>query len=244
MNSLPEKNRDLHQLAGWLKTSQRTVILTGAGMSTESNIPDFRSSSGWWKKIDPRTVATTEAINSNYDLFHDFYSSRIQGRDDIQPHDGHRILASWEKLGLVHLIGTQNVDGLHGAAGSRNIRELHGSIATVRCHNCDRKAAPSSFLQKQACKTCGGKLRPDVVLFGEMLPQDEWSETLAAIEQADLVIVIGTSLEVYPANQLPSMTSGRTVYINAEIDYMPFQFDLVIEGKARKTLSDVNDLIK
>lgn len=226
------------QLNEWLKKSKKTVILTGAGMSTESGVPDFRSASGWWQNIDPRTVATIEALERNYSLFHSFYKIRIEHLEKVIHHEGHKILADWEKLGKVALIATQNVDGFHQLAGSQRVEELHGSIRSIRCHHCGEKAEMVAFLQKDRCQ-CGGKLRPNVVLFGETLPQASWQQTLHAIHTAELVLVIGTSLEVYPVNQLPSMTSGKTVYINLDVAHQRLQFDLIIQGKVKEILEQL-----
>ena len=236
-------NTELVTLADWLQQATHTTVLTGAGMSTESNIPDFRSKDGWWKKIDPRTVATTEAMNNNYNLFHEFYSMRINKLKECAPHKGHDILAKWEKKGLIQAIATQNVDGFHTEAGNRHVYELHGSIHNMRCATCFRSASEKQFLNKERCVHCGGKLRPGVVLFGEMLPEDSWEAALNHIRQSDLVIVIGTSLEVYPANQIPHMTNGRTVYINAEINASHIHFDLRIQGKAGEVLSQVDEIM-
>lgn len=107
----PNVNTDLVFAVNWLLSSTSTVVLTGVGMSTESNIPDFRSSSGWWKKIDPRTVATVEAFSDNYPLFQEFYTKRIEALQDIVPHEGHRVWASWEHRGLIDVIGTQKCRG-------------------------------------------------------------------------------------------------------------------------------------
>ncbi|MBE4908482.1 NAD-dependent deacylase [Bacillus luteolus] len=230
-------------LASWLKEARHTTVLTGAGMSTESNIPDFRSKSGWWNNIDPRTVATTKALKRDYDLFHEFYSMRIRGLEKCSPHKGHKILSAWEGRGLIQAIATQNVDGYHIAAGNESVYELHGSIHKIRCDKCSTPDSIDHFLDKESCHSCGGKLRPGVVLFGETLPEESWNTAMSHIRKSDLVIVIGTSLEVYPASELPSMTNGRKVYINAEIDYHATQFDLTIEGKAGKILKQVNELL-
>lgn len=223
----------LIQFNEWLKKSKKTVILTGAGMSTESGVPDFRSATGWWQNTDPRTVATVEALESNYSLFHAFYKMRIEHLEKVAPHEGHKILADWERKGKVTLVATQNVDGFHQLAGSQHVEELHGSIRSIRCHYCGKQAEMAAFLQKESCQ-CGGKLRPNVVLFGENLPQASWQKAMVAIESADLVLVIGTSLEVYPVNQLPSMTQGKTVYINLDVAHQVTQFDLVIQGKVKE----------
>ncbi|WP_341299454.1 NAD-dependent deacylase [Lysinibacillus sp. FSL H8-0500] len=229
----------IERLREWLHASTNTVILTGAGMSTESGIPDFRSASGWWNNIDPRTVATTEALAQNYALFHEFYKMRIENLAKAMPHEGHHILADWEKSGMVSLIATQNVDGFHQLAGSQRVEELHGSIRTIRCDRCQQAAAMEHFFDKIECIHCGGQLRPNVVLFGESLPQASWHISIEAIKAAELVLVIGTSLEVYPVNQLPMMTTGKTVYINLDVSQHKTQFDLTIAGKIKEVLQQL-----
>ncbi|NLY81111.1 MAG: NAD-dependent deacylase [Lysinibacillus sp.] len=226
----------------WLRTSKKTIVLTGAGMSTESGVPDFRSASGWWTKTDPQQVATVDAMNSNYPLFHEFYSMRINLLEKCSPHEGHIILAQWEKKGIIHRIATQNVDGFHLQAGNKKVDELHGSIYTFRCKNCGKSATKEAFLNREVC-VCGGKLRPNVVLFGESLPEETWMRAIANIKSAELVIVIGTSLEVYPVNQLPMMTNGKTVYINKDIAQHSSYFDCIVQGKAKETLIEINNLL-
>ncbi|MBA1334555.1 MAG: NAD-dependent protein deacetylase of SIR2 family [Firmicutes bacterium] len=235
--------QEIKSLSHWIKASGFTVILTGAGMSTESGLPDFRSKSGWWRNIDPSTVATVDALETNYSLFHDFYSMRLKTLEACSPHEGHYILAEWEKRNLVHSIVTQNVDGFHKAAGSSRVYELHGSLRSIRCSGCGKPGTVEDFLDRVACRSCGERLRPGVVLFGEMLPQDAWECALRDIKRADLVIVIGTSLQVYPANQLPTMTKGRAVLINYEAYSGGSRFDMVLQGKARDTLIELNRII-
>jgi NAD-dependent deacetylase len=135
------------------------------------------------------------------------------------------------------------VDGLHHEAGSRTVDELHGSIHTFRCHDCGSEASKQQFLDKESCSHCQGKLRPNVVLFGETLPEEAWDNALLNIQKADLVIVIGTSLQVYPVSQLPRMTEGKTVYINKEIDEVKSSFNVSIEGSARDMLVIVDHLL-
>lgn len=228
-------------LAHLMKQSNRTVVLTGAGMSTESGIPDFRSSTGLWRNINPRIVASTESLQKNYEQFREFYQTRMNALDNCKPHEGHLILTDFEKRGLISLIATQNVDQLHQQAGSKNVAELHGNIVTIRCQKCGKPHAKEQFQNNSICTYCSGKLRPNVVLFGETLPSEAWDRTLHEIHQADLVIVIGTSLEVYPVNQLPSMSKGKLVYINWEqaSTSVHYSFDLVLEGSAGEILADV-----
>jgi NAD-dependent SIR2 family protein deacetylase len=230
-------------LANWLQNSNYTTMLTGAGMSTESNIPDFRSKDGWWRNVDPRRVATTEALHNQYDLFHGFYSMRLKGLENVAPNKGHEILAKWEKEGLIQAVCTQNVDNLHKEAGNQTVHELHGSIHKIRCEYCDEQASVQDFLNKEICSHCGGKLRPGVVLFGEKLPENSWSDSLSHIRKSELVIVIGTSLEVYPVSTLPHMTNGKTVYINAEVVDKGLTFDLAIKGKTGEVLGRVEELL-
>lgn len=230
----------INQLVEWLRQSAKTVVLTGAGMSTESGVPDFRSKSGWWRNIDPSTVANTEALENDYELFHAFYCARLGALEGCKLHEGHRILADWESRGLIDRVATQNVDGFHKIAGNKKVDELHGRIHAVRCQKCHHEATVEAFLTKQSCASCGGKLRPGIVLFGEMLPEDAWNNAMHAIKTADVVIVIGTSLQVYPVNQLPKMTRGKLVYINREVDGFEQDFDLIFEGSAKETLKQID----
>lgn len=239
----PKQNKTMTELLFQLMKSNYTVVLTGAGMSTESGIPDFRSRSGWWRSIDPLTVATVDALENNYDLFHEFYSFRVKALENCFPHEGHQILAKWQRKELIYHVATQNVDALHEAGGSVNVDHLHGSILKYRCHDCGDEASKQQFLNKENCSFCGGKLRPNVVLFGETLPEVAWNNSLYHIQQADLILVIGTSLQVYPVSQLPSMTKGKTVYINKDVSDNQANFDLVIEGSAKDTLVQVDQMI-
>ncbi|ATP40632.1 NAD-dependent protein deacylase [Solibacillus sp. R5-41] len=231
-------------LAKWMLQSNSTVILTGAGMSTESGIPDFRSRTGWWKNIDPRTVASVESLQQNYELFREFYQMRILSLTNCEPHSGHEILANWEARGLLTLIATQNVDRFHQQAGNGAVAELHGNIVTIRCQTCGKALPLGHFMDNAVCTYCNGKLRPNVVLFGEALPQQAWNRSLHAIQNADVVIVIGTSLEVYPVNQLPAMCQGRLVYINLDVSGNSRNFDLILQGTAGGVLAEIDKYLR
>jgi NAD-dependent deacetylase len=168
-----------------------------------------------WNVEDPMELATTSAMTGNYDKFHEFYSRRFEQMASARPNDGHRILAKWESDGLVSCVITQNIDGLHAEAGSRVIHELHGSVNAVRCMECGAPSTKEAFMKKTPCDKCGGRLRPGVVLFGESLPADALDASWAASESAGVFIVLGSSLQVSPANQMPSLAkrAGAAVVI-------------------------------
>ncbi|MDP3386349.1 MAG: NAD-dependent deacylase [Eubacteriales bacterium] len=237
-----ETSHKINELASLLKNAHYTVILTGAGMSTESGIPDFRSREGLWQKFDPMRVARPETIREDYDAFHGFYKMRVETLKECKPHEGHLIVARMEKEGIVKTLVTQNVDDFHRIAGSEKVYNLHGSIRTFRCHDCLSPADETAFLGKKPCGFCGGRLRPNVVLFGEGLPHNDLNEAISEIEKADLIIVIGTSLRVYPVNQLPFMAKAIKVYINREMEFQS-SFDLTIQGSAKDVLVELEKLL-
>ena len=234
----------INQLVEWLQSSDKTVVLTGAGMSRESGIPHFWTKSGWWRGINPATIANVITLEDNYDLFHAFYSARLDAVRDVKPHEGHLVLADWEAIGLIERIATQNVEGLHRKVGNITVDQLHGSIHSIRCHDCGSRANEQAFLDKEPCKVCGGKLRPGVALFGEVLPQDVWNETMQAIQTADLIICIGTDLKVYPMYRLPHISRGKLVYINSDVSDLGIDFDLVIEGSVKEILKKADEVVK
>lgn len=222
-------------LAQWLKESKHTVVFSGAGMSTESGIPDFRSKQGLWRHKDPTKLASTYALMHNREEFVQFYQSRIETLSQYGPHAGHERLATWEKEGLINYIITQNVDHFHQQAGSVHVAELHGTINRLRCQGCEKEYPGTRYLQAGGtiC-TCGQFLRPCVVLFGEALPK----EALRAAERetlcADLFIVLGSSLQVSPANFFPQLAkqNGATlVIINMEPTPLDGIADLVIHDR-------------
>lgn len=203
------------QLVQAIKQARYMVAFSGAGMDTESKLPDFRGPDGLWKNHDPRVLASTQSLAANYDLFHEFYAHRIKSRQAVTPHAGHAILARWEDQGLLKAIITQNVSGLHAEAGSRRVIELHGSLRRIFCQACQKEASLEDFLARQAC-SCGGRLRPGVTLFGEMLPQEAFRAADRELARADLILILGTSLEVFPAAQLPFSYPMRRVYVDLE----------------------------
>lgn len=218
-----------------LKGSKHTVVYTGAGMSTESGLPDFRSKkTGLWEQEDPALIASTEAMNRDVERFFEFYRERVLGVKDCLPHKGHEILAKWEKDGLIQSIITQNVDGFHSVAGSQNVMELHGTLQKVHCETCGKEFSNERYEAKDFYCTCGGKLRPSVVLFGEMLPEEPFLQAASESEKADLFIVLGSSLTVSPANQFPLLAKengAKLLIINLEPTHFDSYADIVVNAR-------------
>jgi len=229
----------------WLKESKYIVVFTGAGMSTESGLPDFRSSqNGLWKRKDPAQLASTDALNHNVHEFIEFYRERVIGVKEYGPHEGHFILSNWEEKGMVKSIITQNVDGFHQLAGSKKVLELHGTLQRVHCQTCGKSYSSELYIKKETMCGCGGVLRPSVVLFGEMLPQDVFMLAEQEAEKADLFIVLGSSLQVSPANQFPLIakeSGAMLVIVNHDSTPYDEYADLVIrDQKIGEWLKEMN----
>jgi NAD-dependent deacetylase len=229
----------------WLHESKYAVVFTGAGMSTESGLPDFRSANkGLWKQQDPNKIATTEALNTNVEAFIDFYRERVLKVKAYEPHKGHYILADWERQGLIKSIITQNVDGFHQQAGSKRVAELHGTLQKLHCQSCGKEYSSEEYVNKDYYCTCGGVLRPSIVLFGETLPMEAFQFALEEAEKADLFIVLGSSLSVTPANQFPLIAKehgARLVIINREPTQLDDYADQVIHNRAiGEILAEIN----
>lgn len=222
-------------LKEWLTMSNYTVVFTGAGMSTESGLPDFRSSNkGLWKQNNPSKLASTQALNGNVEEFITFYRQRVLGVKEYKPHKGHYILANWEKHGLIKTIITQNVDGFHQLAGSKRVAELHGTLQKLHCQTCKLEYSSKEYIKKEYHCQCGGILRPSVVLFGESLPEDAFQFAFEEAEKAELFIVLGSSLTVTPANQFPLIAKengAKLVIVNMEPTNIDIYADEIINGK-------------
>lgn len=232
-----------------LKESKHTVILTGAGMSTESGLPDFRSAKdGLWNKEDPAKLASIDALNRNVEKFFQFYRHRVLGLQDCKPHVGHHILAKWEKEGMIQKIITQNVDGFHTEAGNNHVAELHGTLRKVHCQTCGIQYSNEAYLKEHYYCKCGGKLRPSVVLFGEMLPEEALLEAHIESEKADLFIVLGSSLSVTPANQFPLIAkqNGATlIIVNMEpTELDPFADEVIHNQKIGDLLKELDEQLR
>ncbi|RDE27323.1 NAD-dependent protein deacylase [Parageobacillus thermoglucosidasius] len=222
-------------ISSWLSSARHAVVLTGAGMSTESGLPDFRSAkTGLWNRFNPQQLASTYALEHQRQSFVEFYQYRIRTLQSCKPHEGHAILADWEQRGWIKQIITQNVDGFHQQAGSRHVIELHGSLRTVRCQRCGNTQDSEVYLHNRLHCECGGFLRPSVVLFGEMLPEDAIEKAWQAAQKSDLLIVLGSSLQVSPANQLPVIAKrngAKIVIVNWEATELDDIADIVIHNR-------------
>jgi len=207
------------QLAALIRENQPCVALTGAGVSTESGIPDFRSAGGIWAQFDPYEVASIEGFRRDPERVWEFYGLRLGVLSDAHPNAAHHALARLEREGLLRAVITQNVDGLHRAAGSQDVIEVHGSIATASCPRCGRTEDPRPLLPLPRCADCGTVLKPDVVMFGELLPVDAIERATQLAQEAALLLVVGSSLQVYPVAGLPGETlraGGKLAIVNRE----------------------------
>jgi NAD-dependent deacetylase len=210
------------ELARLLRESKRTVALTGAGISVPSGIPDFRSpGTGIWENVDPFEVATIDAFRRDPARFWSFYRPRFEMLGDKAPNPAHEALAELEARGMLEAVVTQNVDRLHRRAGTLRLIEVHGSIDTSSCISCEASwplAEVDGLFDADGvavCTECGGYVKPDVVLFGELLPEAAISEARELAQRAELMLCVGSSLEVFPAAALPELTiaSGGSVAI-------------------------------
>lgn len=204
------------QLAELLGQSRRAVALTGAGVSVPSGIPDFRTpETGLWAKVDPMEVAHIDVFERDPERFWSYYRPRFSSLGDKEPNRAHEVLAELERRGLIEGVITQNIDRLHRAAGSENVIEVHGSIETSSCRRCaavfelDEVEGLFDGRGVAVCATCGGAVKPDVVLFGELLAESTMARASELAERADLMLCVGSSLAVHPVAGLPQLTLGR-----------------------------------
>jgi NAD-dependent deacetylase len=206
----------VERLAELLGQSRRAVALTGAGVSVPSGIPDFRTpETGLWAKVDPMEVAHISVFERDPERFWSYYRPRFQALGDKEPNRAHEALAELERHGLIEGVITQNIDRLHRAAGSENVIEVHGSIETSSCLECGASfgldEVEGIFDERgvATCTDCGGAVKPDVVLFGEMLPVEAIERATELAEGVDLMLCVGSSLAVYPVAGLPQLTLGH-----------------------------------
>ena len=230
-------------LKSWIEESQRIVFFGGAGVSTESGIPDFRSQDGLYHQqydYPPETILSHTFFMQNPEEFYRFYRAKMLCLT-AQPNRAHLALARLEEQGKLSAIVTQNIDGLHQAAGSKRVYELHGSVHRNYCRKCGKAYTAEDILHSTGVPrcTCGGLIKPDVVLYEEGLDSDTIQGSVMAIAQADLLIVGGTSLTVYPAAGLLQYYRGhRLVLINRDATPLDSRADLVLRDPIGQVLGD------
>jgi len=237
--------KEIEKLREWIEGSDNIVFFGGAGVSTESNIPDFRSQDGIYNqkyKFPPETIISHSFFMRNTEEFYRFYRDRMVYKD-AKPNAAHYALVRLEKQGKLKAVVTQNIDGLHQAAGSRKVLELHGSIMRNTCMKCGRKYGLDAITEAEETVprcSCGGIIKPDVVLYEEGLDNGIMEEALQYISHADMLIIGGTSLVVYPAAGLVQYYNGnRLVLINKSSTPMDSNADLIINGKIGEVLKSV-----
>ncbi|RPJ25364.1 MAG: NAD-dependent deacylase [Chloroflexi bacterium] len=233
-----------------IRKAERAVVLTGAGISTPSGIPDFRSEgSGLWSHDEPMEVASLSTFRTAPERFFNWFQPLAGQIFNAQPNAAHEALAEFERTGHVRTVVTQNIDGLHQKAGSKNVVELHGTLQRVSCTNCFKQFEAAPFLQPYIetgkipqCLNCNGILKPDVILFGEQLPQSAWYEAQRAARQCDLMMVAGSSLEVLPVARLPMQALDRgahLIIINNTPTYLNVRADVIIMDDVATTLPKI-----
>lgn len=221
-----------------IKASNRAVVLTGAGISTPSGIPDFRSEeSGLWNRYDPFEVASLTAFRYKPENFFDWLHPLAKTIFEAQPNPAHISLACLESAGLIQTVITQNIDRLHQRAGSKNVLEVHGTLDTLTCIACFQQVDSGPYVQAYLdhretlrCPHCGGILKPDIILFGEQLPARTWLKAREASRKCDLMIVAGSSLEVLPVAGLPMRAvenGAHLIIINRTKTYIDVRADVV-----------------
>jgi NAD-dependent deacetylase len=233
----PRSQQGVRCAADILRASQRAVALTGAGISTPSGIPDFRSpDSGLWSRSDPFEVASLSAFRYRPQTFYDWMLPLARTIQGAQPNAAHSALARLEISGRLQGVITQNIDGLHQRAGSANVVEVHGSLETLTCGACFRQVPAGEYRlryledgQAPRCPRCRGVLKPDIILFGEQLPARAWLRAQELAKNCDLMIVAGSSLEVLPVAGLPmrALENGaHLIIVNRSATYLDVRADV------------------
>lgn len=246
--------RDIERAAAILLAADSAVALTGAGVSAESGIATFRGEGGLWTKYDPVKVSSIDSFLADPAAYWRVSKERGRAALAARPNPGHYALAAMEAAGRLVAVVTQNTDGLHQDSGSRRVVELHGSGRSVQCLECGRRE-PRSEVQERLdlempprCTSCGGTLlKPTVVLFGEPMPRDAIEEAFALARRADVMLVVGSSLVVYPAAEVPLVAvqaGARMIVVNAEPTPFDELAEVVINGLSGEVLPRIASLMK
>ncbi len=234
-----------------LRAARHIVVLTGAGISRPSGIPDFRSAGGLWAHDDPMAVASLAGFRADPRRFYSWVQPLIDTIELAAPNPAHLALAQLERSGRLTAVITQNIDGLHQRAGSRVVYELHGHIRSATCLNCEHQAPAQPLIAQVRQGTiprcrCGGLFKPDVVLFDELLPRGLFWLAQRAIEQCDAVLVAGTALEVAPVCELPLAAlqrGARLIIVNQGDTYLDARADVVLHEDVAEALPEIANCI-
>ena len=237
-----------------IRHAKRVVALTGAGISTPSGIPDFRSEgTGLWSRDEPMEVASLNSFRTHPEKFYAWFRPLAGRIFNASPNPAHRALAELEQAGYMHLTATQNIDILHQKAGAQHVVEMHGSLATLSCTQCFSQVSSQGYLlpfieqgKIPHCPVCGAILKPDVILFGEQLPQKAWMEAQREARQCDLMLVAGSSLEVLPVAGLPMQALDRgahLIIINNTPTYLNVRADLVFTDDVAQILPAIAEMV-
>lgn len=252
---MTDSSADLYRIASRLiQESHHAIVFTGAGISTRSGIPDFRSAgTGLWQKSDPMLVASLTAFRYHPDRFFHWLRPLVQASRQAVPNPAHHAIFQLEQLGLINSVITQNIDNLHQKAGSGYVIELHGSMERFNCPACQKPANdPAGVIdeiisgQIPYCTHCGTIMKPAITLYEEALPVNAWQQASNEVRLTDLMIVAGSSLEVIPASSLPYdvyRNGGRIIIINFSPTYMDQHADVVIHEDVAEVLPGIVELI-
>jgi len=243
---------NLIKAADIIRKSKNMIALTGAGISVESGIPDFRSAGGLWDKYDPAIYASISSFISMPEKVWNMIFEMIELTGNAKPNKGHYALAELEHMNLLKAVITQNIDNLHQEAGSKNVIEYHGNSKHLVCLSCSKEYDGSGIDRSGKkiphCESCGRILKPSVIFFGEAIPFHALSESQKFAESADVVLVVGTSAVVYPAAGIPKIAKRRGAVIIEfnleETELTENQTDIFIHGSAGQTLPDLVELLK
>jgi NAD-dependent deacetylase len=259
----------LDKAADLLRSARHAVAFTGAGISTPSGIPDFRSQgSGLWERFNPMEVASLRIFQTHPERFYDWLRPLLQGIWAAQPNPAHMAIAQLEAAGILKALITQNIDDLHQRAGTKTIYEVHGSLRSMTCAHCQKTYPSQQFQTALAgeipeeptappvrtpaggtapgglpyCPVCKRVLKPDITLFGEMLPIDTWQQAEAHCQQADVILVVGSSLEVWPAAALPELAvenGARLIINNLSTTHLDSSADVLLPGDVAEVLPEL-----
>ncbi len=247
MKSFPPSVQERIEFSAELfRKAKRAVVLTGAGISTPSGIPDFRSEgTGLWSRDEPLEVASQHTFRTHPEKFYQWFHPLAHQIFDAAPNAAHCALAELEKAGYIHSILTQNIDMLHQKAGTKHVVELHGSLRTLSCTQCFQQFDSAPYLKPfveqgtlPCCSYCGALLKPDVILFGEQLPQKAWFEAQRESRICDLMLVAGSSLEVMPVAGLPMQALDRGAHLII-INNLPTYLNVRADAAIQENVSDV-----